>query len=341
MTRGTAGTDNPWPAVTVVIPTGGGRARLLERSLPILLDDPATNEVIVVMDGRDAVTRDLLQDWCNVDPRVRVEETRQGFKLHPELDPHDLGAQLPRDLGARVAQSEVVLALDDDVVPRRGLVTGHARCHSQHDGLVVLGYMPVVAPNESMAAMKATARVYAASYEHACTQYRAAPETILERLWGGNFSVSRHAWIVAADRDAARAGYHADRDFGLRLRALGLAGVFDSSLRAEHFYRRTANGLLDDALSAGRGSWHLARAHPDLHLAAPERHQRWAVRSALWMCRSRIAWIVMSRLLLVAALIASARRWPWPGDAAVRLLWLVGHSRGWHDSQEAATLSAE
>ena len=66
--------------VSVVIPTAGGRADVLARSLRTILDDPATDEVVVVMDQVDALTEELLQRIVVSDSRLRLVAAPQGIR---------------------------------------------------------------------------------------------------------------------------------------------------------------------------------------------------------------------------------------------------------------------
>src|SRR5215213_9581399 len=88
------------PSVSVVIPTKGGRAHLIERSLGRLLADPATMEVIVVLDHEDPETETMIRDRARSDNRVRLE--RPPREPDPILDRE----QLARDTGAELACGE-------------------------------------------------------------------------------------------------------------------------------------------------------------------------------------------------------------------------------------------
>ena len=114
------------PTASVVVPTHG-RAELLPVILAPLLRDPATSEVVAVADG---------------------DEERLATR-HPKLVAHrtdGAGESGARQAGVDRAGGEVVVLLDDDVVARDRLVTGHARAHAGRRDAVVLGYMPVAGP---------------------------------------------------------------------------------------------------------------------------------------------------------------------------------------------------
>ena len=305
------------PTVSVVIPTRG-RAALLERSLQTVLSDLATTEVVVVLDGSDAETVALLGGLAERDPRVRFARI--------EHDPLGLerGGRA-REEGVRLAGSEVVLALDDDVVPRPGLVSGHAARHAaEDDPVVVLGAMPVVKPTNGSA--DATAQIYGASYDRACREYESNPNAILERLWGGNLSIRRRDWLKALALPRVGAGYHADLELGLLLRRAGLRGVFDPRLQADHFYQRSRRDFAGDAESSGAGLASLLTEHPSLRGSEPE--ARFVLRIFLAIAVRRRGWPFLRECLLATAAVASAIRIPWVETHALLLLWQAGVARG-------------
>ena len=313
------------PTVTVVIPTAGGRAELLERSIGTLLEDPATSEVIVVIDGAAPETEAVVRRYSEGDQRVKLTQPPATATPRPDR------GQWCRDWGARVASSQVVLSLDDDVEPDPGLVSGHAARHASSESLVVMGYMPVVSPRVRAGAVRATARLYSTAYERACAPFRQRPDQVLEGLWTGNLSLRRAHWLGAANETSVYAAYHEDRQFGLRLRAIGLTGIFDPGLRAKHWYRRTASEAAKDAVSSGLGQALLCVEYPELNESDPDQTLRpdSVRRRILWWCaRSRLGWSLASRSLVLAANAAALCRLPGLEYASVRTLREIGFARG-------------
>jgi glycosyltransferase involved in cell wall biosynthesis len=227
--------QDPLPSVAVVVPTRD-RADLLARSLDAVLADEATTEAVVVVDGSDPETAELLGRLAQSDKRVRITST--------PAEPAELGrVQRARDHGVSLADSEVVLSMDDDVVAEPGLVSGHARHHLGTENLVVVGYMPVATPRR-WPRTHAQILHYAEAYEHTVHSYAEDRELILRNLWGGNFSLRRADWLRVIDGPRLNS-YLDDKELGLRLLRQGLSGEFDSSLRAEHFYERSLRGLVE------------------------------------------------------------------------------------------------
>ena len=228
------------PSISVVIPTHDRRDRL-----PALLEalaGEAAEEIVVIATASGDGSLDLLKERAREDPRlrsVRAEEAGQMQALQA---------------GVEQAQGEIILMLDDDVLPEPGLVSGHASHHAAARGLVLLGYMPVALPRPHRRGQY-PAVLYAHAYELACAEYERDPGSILRGLWGGNVSMRRsdclRVGLAGGDGLPGGYGYHEDRDLGLRCEAAGLRGVFDRRLRARHQYAKTPEAFLAAARNSG------------------------------------------------------------------------------------------
>jgi glycosyltransferase involved in cell wall biosynthesis len=218
-----------------------------------LLADPATGELVVIDDGSGDDTTHLVRRLAAADPRVTVLR-REG-----------VGAAAARQAGVEAASGEVLLFVDDDVVPEPGLVSGHLARHiAEPDEVVVVGYMPVRPPSTRRPG-DAPRLLYSDDYEECCDSWERDPAMILNRFWAGNVSLRRDRCLeVPLPSPHAPIAYHEDEDFGLRLGASGVRGVFDRSLRAEHRYERPRPAFLLDAYRQGADRWHLRVAYPDL-----------------------------------------------------------------------------
>lgn len=238
-------------AASVVIATIG-RAESVRHVVEAVLDDPGTSEVVVVVDGPDPATVDVLRALEVRYPRlVVVPLTHRGH----------LGAL---DEGVRRATSDVVVLLDDDVVPAQGTITGHLAHHQGAARLVVVGPIPI--PANDVGPGSVATRLYAAEYRSHLEALARSDVDVLDVLWGGNVSLRRSDCLeVGLASPAFRATYHEDRDLGYRLRAAGLVGRFDPALVAAHLHRRTDAQFLRDAERQGEGRVALHAAHPERH----------------------------------------------------------------------------
>jgi glycosyltransferase involved in cell wall biosynthesis len=226
------------------------RRDLLPEVLDPILADPAATEVVVVVDGCDDGSFELLGEIASRDPRVRTHYVSNG------------GAARALLAGARMARGEVIVILDDDEIVAPGAITGHLRHHRAGDDLVVVGYVEMSFP-PSRRPGDFSRYLYARQYARDCAAWEADPSRILSNLWGGFISMRRSNYIqVMESAHDFVDGYHYDLDFGARCIELGLQARFDPSLRALHLYERGSAAYLRDARGSGRNRILIHRAHP-------------------------------------------------------------------------------
>ena len=238
--------------VSVVIPTRHRSVHLSSLLAP-LLDDPATHELVFVVDGPDPATTAVLSEVGRDEPRIRIVEIPSS------------GSARARQAGVEAATGEVVLLLDDDVRPASGLVSGHARHHRRSArSQLVVGYMPTPPAPSGVEAYGLGS--YSHSYEDHCDRYETDPTAILRNLWAGNLSMRRADALVVGLASPSYPGHllHNDRDFGLRWWAAGYDATFDRSLMAVHRYQRSLERYVADGGRQGEGWWHLQVLHREL-----------------------------------------------------------------------------
>ncbi len=241
--------EDPTPApltVSVVIPTTG-RDVLAESVGRTLDQDPL--EVVVVADRQpDRVREILTTNGLDGDPRLRV------------VPGPARGAAPARQVGSDLATGDIVLFLDDDVVPDPGLVAGHRDAHAVGPGRVVVGYIPVAA--ESVRSSVAAA-IYSADYEAECAELDANPELILLALWSGSVSMRRSDCLRVPQAVPTFEGLLLeDTELGLRCAQAGLVGVFDRRLTAVHHHNQSIEVFLRNAARQTEGALVLARRYP-------------------------------------------------------------------------------
>jgi glycosyltransferase involved in cell wall biosynthesis len=277
------------PTASVVIITKD-RLPLLRRVVRAASDDPATAEVVVVDDGSRDGTAGWLRGLDGGGPPLRV------------LRSEGVGPGAARQAGIERASGDVVVLLDDDVVPRPGLVSGHLQALRDDRACIMLGYMPICLPARRRAGDVALF-AYARDYERRCARYEQLEAPVLHNLWGGNFALWREAAVevgmVSPAFDRAQTFYE-DRDFGLRALRAGLHGRFDRTLLADHLHRRTGAEALADSTRRGQSAVWLHSLHRDLigpydprapglpllpalaGIAATGRLGRWAAQDAIF-----------------------------------------------------------
>jgi glycosyltransferase involved in cell wall biosynthesis len=268
----------------------------LPATLAPLLRDPATAEVIVVIDGSRDGSFETLQGIAAGEPRLRP------FFIE------NRGRTGAWQFALEQARSDVVLSIDQDVVGHEGLVSGHAAQHQGAPNRVVLGYMPTAKPPRRPGSFVIDR--YADDYEAVCDMWERRPDRILTRFWGGNVSMPREALFAVGGCDAGVGlQYSHDHELGLRLRAHGLKPVFDRRLRADHRFQRSVNGFLKAARQQGHDLAIVEQLHPGQAAFPVWRDSGaggWLRRAAL---RPR-AYPLVSRLgRQVLALAGRAHRW--------------------------------
>jgi glycosyltransferase involved in cell wall biosynthesis len=240
----------PLPSVSVVIPTYRRRTGLTE-VVSAIAADRYPSEIIVVVDGSDDGSMELLQELAASDRRLRP------------LWQENRGQGAARQNGVEHAGGDVVLLLDDDVIAGPGLARRHALAQSRVSDTLVVGYMPTIRPSRRQPGNFST-HLYADDYERACAGFEADPSSVITHLWAGNLSIRRS--------DALRVGLdsgpdfvrHEDQTFGLRCARAGLTAVFDRSLAARHAHVRDVNSFARQAWHQGESRRMLGQLYPDL-----------------------------------------------------------------------------
>jgi len=306
--------------IDVVIPTRD-REHLLPGLAASLLKDSAVDRIVIVDDAVHTVPAGDESGIANLSSRIEVICTG------------GVGPANAREAGARAARADVILFLDDDVLPNPGLATLHAQYHRQSSGLLVCGYTPVTPrPGDRLSA---EAAVYARTYEARCKEYEADVRVVLTHLWAGNFSLRRaDALRVGLASDSFARACHEDRDFGLRCRESGLRAVFDPKIYAAHRYERTWTVVGEEAFYRGYSLVCLHQAHSSLGPFDDRQFEeglphplRLLVRSTAGL-RGRMA---MGIVLALRRLGARLHLWPLQ-LVAVRMLRRMQAARG---AQEA------
>lgn len=301
------------------------RRALLAAVLDEVLAATAPAEVVVVDDGSGDGTAELLAERAAAEPRLRPLVTANA------------GPMAARLAGARFATGDVVLLLDDDVVPARGVVDGHARHHAQAGDLVVIGSMPV-APGP-VTRTSYPRDIYARTYRAHTEFWQSDPGRILRTLWSGHLSLRRDAFLALEDALlGVDLGYHEDLELGLLCERAGLRGCFDPSLTSRHLYERTREQFLRDGARSGRGLREVHRRHADLLGPMPEdgftsdlpAPAAWLVRRS---ARARWPCVVADVLVAVAGAL---RLWRVQRFAAGAVRWRMEQHRGAVLEEDAA-----
>jgi GT2 family glycosyltransferase len=239
--------------ITLVIATYN-RSELLPQVLPALaaqhLPDDVRYEVLLVDDGSTDRTPDLIAD------AVRRSSVFRYLRLG-----HTGSPARPRNTGIREAQGDVVILLDDDVVPDPDLVAAHAAYHRAHPGDRDAALGELYLSDE--------VRADAMSLFHAFPYHEAKRQPLLSYLyfWTCNVSVKtpflrRHGLF---DEDAALHPLE-DMECGYRLAQAGMRLRFLPEARGCHLHKLRAEDVSRKGRRTGRAQSALIRKVPDLAL---------------------------------------------------------------------------
>lgn len=226
--------------ISIVIPTYNRRPRLervlraLERQTHPLEDF----EVVVVSDGSTDGTDRFL---------TNVETPLQ---LRPHFQ-ENAGVAAARNRGVEQARAELILFIDDDVVPAPDLVAEHLRQHHAYQrDIVVLGPMLTPADHEMSPWVQ---------WEQSMLyrQYNAMEQGLYEptsrQFYTGNTSLRRDAIVEAGGFDPTFRRAE-DIELGFRLERLGLKYVFCMSARGYHYAERSYESWIAIAYAYGRNT---------------------------------------------------------------------------------------
>ena len=185
--------------LAAVIPTFERHQTLVETIEHVLALQPPADEV-VVMDQSPHHPPEVERRLGELAASRRIQWLRM-----PE-------PSIPRamNLGLRTASTDLVLFLDDDVVPVRDLVARHVAGHAEAGVVAVAGQ--VLQPGEEPEPL-AGARF----------AFRSSLPQHVEEVMGGNVSVRRTAALECGgfDENFVQVAYRFEADFCRRIRALG------------------------------------------------------------------------------------------------------------------------
>jgi GT2 family glycosyltransferase len=239
------------PAVTVVVPTHRRTDSLLRVLEALGRQDVAagTFEVVVVCDGLDDPSLAVLRDRESEAFVLRVVEQR------------NQGPAAARNRGIQLARGDLIVFLDDDVVPSRGLIRAHMGAHRYARDLVVVG--PLLPPRGHGSPW---IRFEGRTLDE---QYRAMEtgkwEMTYRQFYTGNASVRKDRLLEAGgfDETFRRAE---DVELARRLHDREARFHFARAAEVEHIAQRSYRSWLDIGYRYGRAD---VRMGPDRSGEAP------------------------------------------------------------------------
>jgi glycosyltransferase involved in cell wall biosynthesis len=242
------------PPLTVIIPSYNRRDPLgkVLAALRRQSYSPELFDVLVVLDGSTDGSAEL----------VRSLETPYELSV---AEQHNRGLAAARNHGAREAREELLVFLDDDLVPETQFLAAHVAGHdSASSDHVVLGYCPPLARDGGFWAV-----FFGAIWDlHYRSKAQAYHRWTYADIVGGNCSVARSLVLESGGWDE-RFVRREDWEFGVRLLQRRVSFSYQPDARAWHHFDSTLATELRKRRIEGRDDVYFASKHPHVRGQLP------------------------------------------------------------------------
>jgi GT2 family glycosyltransferase len=280
------------PDLSVVIPTYNGAERLLRclenfhrQTLP-----PDSFEVVVVVDGS---TDDTARMLAGIDTPFRLVVIEQ----------RNQGAAAARNAGVAVARGTYCAFVDDDIIAAPELLAEHLRVQREHGGVVGLGAIPTVVPDDAGWLPRCVAEDF---NEHYAKLASGARTPSWRNCYGGNMSVPRAPFLaVGGFAPDMRRGH--DVELGYRLSEYGLSFAYIPRAAGTQELSKRPHELFSDFERYGVAAAEICRRHPQaLPQVIPDFCQQGA--GPVWLRRLLLATGIPPRVLGAVGSLAGRKR---------------------------------
>ncbi len=291
---------DPRLPISIVIPTfqrAGPLQRLLW-SLAVQSLPAAEFDVVVSIDGSTDGTGEMLESF------------RAPYRLRWAWQPN-AGRAAACNAAIRVAKGEVIVILDDDMEPSRGLLEAHQREHPPGSRRCVMGAVPIVVDDDAPPHVRYVATKFD---DHLARLARPDHTFKIRDFYSGNASVLREELLAVGLFDEGFQAYgNEDLELAHRLVESGVRLAFCAEAVACQHYEKSLKCIVSDELAKGRTAVLFAGMHPDAlpglkitALRAQPARRRAARRVLLWATR------IFHRTpsLVLRAISATERRAP-------------------------------
>jgi GT2 family glycosyltransferase len=239
------------PALSVIVPTAGRPGPLARCLAALAKQDVETRFEIIVVD-----------DDLRPQPEGPVAPPGLTFRV---IHGGGRGAAAARNAGARSATGEVLLFLDDDLVPTPDLVRRHLAHHRGELNRIVIGRCPPRPPRRSL-----TDSAAALWWQDRYRDMAASAALTFTDVLSGNTSIGRTRFLSLGGFDEGLGTLRReDWYWGIQALKAGMAIAFDPDAVAAHEFVLTPTRRFAAAYAEGRGDAVLARGHPELIHALP------------------------------------------------------------------------
>jgi glycosyltransferase involved in cell wall biosynthesis len=284
--------------VSVVIPTFN-REELLRRTVPEFANQDAGDfsyEVIFVVNGSTDGSESVLKE----------ASTRWPEKIRYMRLPGSGSPAAPRNAGIRSAQGNVVVIVDDDVIPDRHFVFHHAEFHRKHPDPTFAAIGELTIPEGTLDEPESFFHEFI-SYD----RFRGKDRLHFLDFWTCNVSVKRQFMLEHGMFDESML-YFEDGLCGHRLACHGMQLCFNPEARGLHVHHMNLNGVAAKGRLIGQSLYAFERMVPD-----PEVRRRYGIlhkeigpRGYVTRMLNRISLFSLSNPVFMAVLkpIATSRK---------------------------------
>lgn len=201
-------------SVSVVIPTYRREQVLAESIRYLHALHPPADEIVIVdqSEQHDPQTAAALQAWHDAGRICWLRLTQPSIT-------HAMNTGLTQ------ARSEIVLFLDDDIIPHANLIAAHARAHAENICNIVAGQ--VLQPGEEVLAEPPAMGEFL---------FRSGQRAWVHELMGGNFSVKKATALKLGgfDENFVRVAYRFEAEFCDRATTAGEKILFEPAASIRH-----------------------------------------------------------------------------------------------------------
>ncbi len=235
--------------ISVVIPTFN-RCTLLRQCLDSLerqtLDDSAF-EVIVVVDGSTDGTEVFLKDYQPEYPfRYLVQENK--------------GLSAARNAGNQIAEGNIIVCLDNDMIAAPELVAAHLHIHGESPGSLVQGNLKIHPSVNRSRYLRYEERLM----EELFHKKAVSTELSADDVSGGNISIARDVLAKAGGfNEELRRMRNTDGELAYRLQQLDVPVRYCSPALAYQTHIKDFEETLEASMLYGRAYVHTSRQFPE------------------------------------------------------------------------------
>jgi GT2 family glycosyltransferase len=283
-------------SLSVVLPTYN-RVDRLKRVLAGLEQQDfarAEFELIVVSDGATDGTNDFLK------------QVNTPLQLRPIFQ-RNQGVAAARNHGVYRAHGQIILFIDDDVVPDKQLLSEHWQTHSRHDGDIVLMGPMLTPPGFAMSPWVLWEQTMLYKQYESMLNGRWQPTA--RQFYTGNTSLAREHILAVGGFDPAFRRAE-DVELAYRLADRGLRFLFNPKAVGYHFAERAFGSWLEIPYAYGRNDVIFTR----------KKGQSWLLPAIMTEFHTRHPLVkLLTRRLLDRPVLSAA------AVAALRLAGQAGH----------------